>query len=126
MTLIAVIEDEDNYPFYFSIVADYLPDYSLEFKFFKLAQQFLPIENCLNYDLIFLDLELAKGTSHDGYDLIRMLNNVRGCPHTIIITGIPTEDSLLPTTGPNTSFSILHKPIPVESTVAKIRTHCTR
>ena len=108
---IAIFENEfDQIEYSFKLVNRLYYNDELKFEIFTKSQEFKNIENIINYDLIFIDLDLSVNSDLDGYSLIRKFIALNKKLPIVILTGAAmVEESLKKKSLP--PFEILLKPL---------------
>lgn len=94
-----------------------LSEFNENMKFdFKRTSQDVDYENINEYALVFVDIELAKGSKEDGFAVIRRLLNSGLYPleRTLILTGNTVIEEKLKENNINPDIEVVKKPVNYE------------
>lgn len=94
-----------------------LSEFNENMKFdFKRTSQDVDYENINDYALVFVDIELAKGSKEDGFAVIRRVLNSGLYPleRTLILTGNTVIEEKLKENNINPDIEVVKKPVNYE------------
>tara|TARA_R110002051_G_scaffold75524_1_gene137304 strand:+ start:151 stop:531 length:381 start_codon:yes stop_codon:yes gene_type:complete len=94
-------------------------DGKLEYEVFASSQDFGALINANKYDLIIIDISLAKRSDLDGYGLLKKLNEIDfGKDKIVIMTGNHQIKEGLKDKGLDFDYKILTKPIDINDLIS--------
>ncbi len=95
----------------------------LNYEVFSNSQDFGSLHNVVNYDLVIVDISLAKRSVLDGYGLLKKLNEIEFDKSKIVImTGNHQIKEGLIDKGLHFNYKVLTKPIDITDLIEVIRT----
>ncbi len=95
----------------------------LDYEVFASSQDFGSLNNVINYDLVIVDISLAKRSVLDGYGLLKKLNEIEFDNNKIVImTGNHQIKEGLVDKGLQFDYKILTKPIDITDLIEVIKT----
>lgn len=94
----------------------------IEYDVFARSQDFGSFNNVTDYDLVIVDISLAKKSVLDGYGLLKKLNEIEfDKTKVVIMTGNHQIKESLLDKGLNYDYKILTKPIDINDLIVIIR-----
>ena len=117
---VLIFENEYNYiKTYFDYVNDIYFENSIEYTILEKSQDLSPFSDIINFDIVFIDISLAKKSELDGFGILSRIKNLKlSVKKIIILTGNhlireKLEERQLPIT-----YKILTKPISIKELLA--------